>query len=96
MHKPLEYNGKKYSEGDAYRTARATAAPKSMSQPDDMGEDEPTGKPMQTTHNSDGSHTTTHEDGKEHNSENLEALKQHLDKFLSEEEGEKSDGDDWE
>lgn len=90
--KPLMHNGKAYSEADAYRTAKATSAPKAMAQADgDSGEGH--GKPMMTQHNPDGSHTTQHEDGHEHNSENLEALKAHLDKFLTEEEHE--GGDDW-
>ena len=94
MHKPMEFNGKKYSEADAYRSAKATSAPRSMPQAD--GDDGMShGKPMSTSHNPDGSHTTMHEDGHEHNSENLEALKSHLDKFLTEEEGEKSGADDW-
>lgn len=94
MHKPLEYNGKKYSEADAFRQAKATSSPRSVPQAD--GNDGMShGKPMHTVHNGDGSHTTTHEDGHEHNSENLEALKAHLDKFLTEEEQEGGGDDGW-
>lgn len=92
--KPLMHNGKQYSEADAYRSAKATSAPKAMPQADGDGGEEQT-RPVMTHHNPDGSHTTQHEDGHEHSSENLEALKQHLDKFLTEEEGEKAGGDDW-
>lgn len=50
------------------------------------------GKPMMTHHHPDGHHTTEHDDGSSHDSQNLEELKSHLDKFFTEEEGE---GDDW-
>ena len=64
-----------------------------LKQPGDGGMDEPEqgDKPMHTEHHPDGSHTTEHESGKAHDSENLDALKQHLDKFLGEEAQEPSE-----
>jgi hypothetical protein len=50
-------------------------------------------KPVMTHHHPDGTHTTVHESGQEHNHENLEALKQHLDQFIDEEQGEGEDSD---
>ena len=60
---------------------------------DGDGGDEPdmNDKPMHTEHHPEGHHTTTHESGKAHDSENLDALKQHLDKFLGEEAQEPSE-----
>lgn len=92
MLKPLQHNGKKYDSADAYRTAKATESPRSPQQAD--GEAETDARPVHTIHHSDGTHTTTHEDGYAHDSTNLEELKQHLDKFLSEEQGEKNGSDD--
>ncbi len=48
-------------------------------------------KPVMTHHNPDGTHKTVHESGMEHDHENLEALKQHLDQFFSEEQHEPSE-----
>ncbi len=48
-------------------------------------------KPMMTHHHPDGTHTTVHESGEEHNHENLEALKAHLDQFIDEEAHEPSE-----
>jgi hypothetical protein len=88
MAKPLEHAGVQYTNADAWRTAKATkAAPKPA---------EGVGKPLHTEHHPDGTHTTVHEDGTEHNHENLEALKAHLDQFLSEEGHEGGEEhDDW-
>lgn len=60
------------------------------------GADEPErgDRPIHTEHHPEGHHTTTHESGKEHDSENLEALKAHLDKYLGEEESEPSEEDE--
>lgn len=63
-------------------------------QPEAEGGEDLSDKPAMTHHHPDGTHTTVHESGMEHNHENLEALKSHLDKFLSEEEHE-GGGDDW-
>ena len=53
------------------------------------GEDmDPNDKPMHTEHHPEGHHTTTHESGKAHDSQNIDELKQHLDKFLGEEQHE--------
>ena len=54
---------------------------------DGGGADEPEqgDMPMHTEHHPEGHHTTTHESGKAHDSENLDALKSHLDKYLTEE-----------
>ena len=95
MYKPLKFNGKEYSEADSYRSAKATERPRAIPQADGDGGEETDAKPVHTAHNPDGSHTTTHEDGHEHNSQNLEELKAHLDKFLSEEQHEGSDEDNW-
>ena len=47
--------------------------------------------------NHDGTYHTQHEpDGAEHDHENLEALKQHFDQFLSDEAGEGGEKEDWE
>ncbi len=63
-----------------------------LKQPGDGGEDmDPNDKPMHTEHHPEGHHTTTHDSGKAHDSENLDALKQHLDKFLGEEAQEPSE-----
>ena len=56
------------------------------------------GKPdvVHVHNNHDGTYHTQHEpDGAEHDHENLEALKQHFDQFLSEE-AEEPGKDDWE
>jgi hypothetical protein len=66
-----------------------------LKQPGDGGEDmDMNDKPMNTEHHPDGSHTTHHESGMAHDSENLEGLKSHLDKFLTEEEHEGGEGQD--
>jgi len=49
-------------------------------------------KPVHTEHHPEGHHTTTHESGAAHDSENLESLKDHLDKYFTEEEHEPSEG----
>ena len=54
-------------------------------------EPEPGDMPLHTEHHAEGHHTTTHESGKEHDSQNLDELKQHLDKFLGEEKQEPSE-----
>ena len=54
-------------------------------------EPEPGDMPLHTEHHTEGHHTTTHESGKEHDSQNLDELKQHLDKFLGEEKQEPSE-----
>lgn len=90
----FEHNGRKYSNADAYRTAKATQAPqKAMTQADGAGEpdgdeQDKSDRPVMTHHNPDGTHKTVHESGAEHDHENLEALKSHLDNFLTEEEHE--------
>ena len=60
------------------------------------GEPDISDKPVHTDHHPEGHHTTTHESGQSHDSENLEALKDHLDKYFTEEEhegdGEEGDG----
>lgn len=66
-----------------------------LKQPGDGGEDmDMNDKPVHTEHHPDGTHTTHHESGKAHDSENLEALKQHLDKYFTEEEHEGGEGSD--
>ena len=48
--------------------------------------------PVMTHHDAaSGRHKTVHESGMEHDHENLEALKQHLDQFFSEEQHEPSE-----
>jgi len=42
-------------------------------------------KPVHTEHHPEGHHTTTHESGAAHDSENLESLKDHLDNYFTEE-----------
>ena len=54
-------------------------------------EPEPGDMPLHTEHHAEGHHTTTHESGKAHDSENLDALKSHLDKYFSEEQQEPSE-----
>ena len=54
-------------------------------------EPEPGDMPLHTEHHAEGHHTTTHESGKEHDSQNIDELKQHLDKFLGEEAQEPSE-----
>lgn len=54
-------------------------------------EPEPGDMPLHTEHHAEGHHTTTHESGKEHDSQNIDELKQHLDKFLGEEKQEPSE-----
>lgn len=60
----------------------------------DGGEEEPDANdmPTHTEHHPEGHHTTHHESGKSHDSQNLEELKSHLDKYLSEEQQEPADG----
>jgi hypothetical protein len=73
---------------------------KPMANPADQDEmhagedDEPdvNDKPVHTEHHPEGHHTTTHESGAAHDSENLESLKDHLDKYFTEEEHEPSEG----
>jgi hypothetical protein len=70
-------------------------APVSAPQFDEQGEDgEPdvNDKPVHTEHHPEGHHTTTHESGASHDSENLESLKDHLDKYFTEEEHEPGEG----
>ena len=65
-----------------------------LQQPGQDGSDEEpeqSDKPMHTEHHAEGHHTTTHESGKEHDSQNIDELKQHLDKFLGEEQQEPSE-----
>lgn len=92
----FEHNGVKYTNADAMRTAKATQSAKKPA-PAPMQEQQPSsGKPQMTHHHPDGTHTTVHDDGTEHNHENLEALKAHLDQFLSEEAHEGGEPeDDW-
>ena len=54
-------------------------------------EPEPGDMPLHTEHHAEGHHTTTHESGKEHDSQNIDELKQHLDKILREEAQEPSE-----
>ena len=49
-------------------------------------------KPVHTEHHPEGHHTTTHESGAAHDSDNLESLKDHLDKYFTEEEHEGDEG----
>ena len=67
-----------------------------LQQPGQDGHDEPdeNDMPHRTDHHPDGSHTTHHESGKAHDSENLDALKGHLDKFFTEEQHEPAEGDE--
>ncbi len=66
-----------------------------LTQPGDGGEEmDPNDKPVHTEHHPEGHHTTTHESGAAHDSQNLEELKSHLDKFLGEEEHEGGEGSD--
>lgn len=78
---------------------KAGTAPKvdPLGQPGGPEEDatpEQEDKPVHTVHHPEGHHTTTHESGQEHDSQNLEELKGHLDKFLGEEAHEPSEDDD--
>lgn len=75
------------SLGRMAQHSEAGGAGDPLQQPGEQGIDK-SDKPMMTHHHPDGTHTTVHESGMEHNHENLEALKSHLDQFIDEEEGE--------
>ena len=81
--------------GSAGKPAQKPAPKASIAEHEPMEHEEGHSRPVMTHHHEDGRHTTIHEDGSEHDHENLEALKQHLDQFFTEEGhegGEEEDG----
>ena len=54
---------------------------------------DPNDRPMMTEHHADGSHTTTHESGKQVHHASAEELVEHLKKHMPEEEQEIAEGD---
>ena len=78
------------------KMAKSPVAAPQMDEQEEDGEPDMKDKPVHTEHHPEGHHTTTHESGQSHDSENLEALKDHLDKYFTEEEhegdGEEGDG----